>query len=63
MNVSCVWVSTQEAASISTIGESFFLAKVGQGGSTYYAFCGGIQRINVTLADAISAANGGDPIG
>ena len=62
MGVSCVWVTTAEAATLSTIAEAFFTAPAAQGGDTYYRQCGADLLINGTLANTISLANGGDPV-
>jgi hypothetical protein len=62
MNVSCLWVTTADAATTSTIAESFFTDGALWAGDTYVSVCGGVTYINATLANAISAANGGDPI-
>lgn len=62
MPVHCVWMTTATAAASSTVAESFFLAARFQGGTTYYRECEGAILINATLANAISAAQGGDPV-
>lgn len=64
MPITCLpWVTTAIAAASSTVSESFFIAAFPQAGPTYMVNCGGTLYINVDLANAISFANGGDPIG
>lgn len=60
--ISCVWMSTASAAAISTVSQGIFDAAFNQAGTTYMRVCEGSNLINVTLGNAISAANGGDPL-
>jgi hypothetical protein len=62
MPVSCVFVTINSAAAASTVPAQFFLDRIPEGGHTYFRNCDGTTYINVTLGNAISAANGGDPV-
>lgn len=56
MNVSCEWATVAAVADTSGLDPDVFLAHQAQAGATYMRPCGADVLINMTLADAIIAA-------